>query len=388
MIGAELLAQIDPRLKEITGNYIDNFGGLDIIFIGDLRQLPPVRAAPIDKSISSFNSKEDIDTTNFDDEVDHVDDMVHSMVQRSQLMLSDIEPEKNTYNCHLCKSSFPKKRDLSKHQKSHKKNYENSYKPKNSHSTFPEELHLTKHNKTPEPKKTKRLYECSLCRSTFPTASKLESHTKYHIGDSPLIQCHLCDALFILQSYLSIHMRSHFVDKPYQCRHCLATFAQKKSYSYHLKTHRDLELRRCIRCNMLFFPKTKLIKRFKCVECNKRFGQKAVLRSHMRTHSIEQKYKCDTCGVVFEQKSNLIKHIKKYITRKSHTKETCLCLICLKSFFEKKELTLHIKLHMKNMSSECLICKKPFLQVPVSAKVLRDITGNKKNICDVCSVIF
>lgn len=45
------MAQIDSRLKQITGNYIDNFGGLDIIFIGDLRQLPPVRATPIYKPI-------------------------------------------------------------------------------------------------------------------------------------------------------------------------------------------------------------------------------------------------------------------------------------------------------------------------------------------------
>jgi len=49
MIGAELLAQIDSRLKQITSNFNDNFGGLDIVLIGDLRQLPPVRATPIFK---------------------------------------------------------------------------------------------------------------------------------------------------------------------------------------------------------------------------------------------------------------------------------------------------------------------------------------------------
>ncbi|CAH2104199.1 unnamed protein product [Euphydryas editha] len=49
MIGAELLLQIDSRLKQITGDYKTNFGGLDVILIGDLRQLPPVRATPIYK---------------------------------------------------------------------------------------------------------------------------------------------------------------------------------------------------------------------------------------------------------------------------------------------------------------------------------------------------
>lgn len=51
MIGAELLSQIDSRLKQISGNFEVNFGGLDIILIGDLRQLPPVRATPIYKQI-------------------------------------------------------------------------------------------------------------------------------------------------------------------------------------------------------------------------------------------------------------------------------------------------------------------------------------------------
>ena len=49
MISAELLSHVDSRLKQITGNFTTNFGGLDIILIGDLRQLPPVRATPIYK---------------------------------------------------------------------------------------------------------------------------------------------------------------------------------------------------------------------------------------------------------------------------------------------------------------------------------------------------
>lgn len=51
MIGAELLEQIDLRLKQITGNFTKNYGDLDVILIGDLRQLPPVRATPIYKQI-------------------------------------------------------------------------------------------------------------------------------------------------------------------------------------------------------------------------------------------------------------------------------------------------------------------------------------------------
>lgn len=49
MIGARMLEQIDQRLKQITGNFKTNLGGLDIILIGDLQQLPPVMGTPIYK---------------------------------------------------------------------------------------------------------------------------------------------------------------------------------------------------------------------------------------------------------------------------------------------------------------------------------------------------
>lgn len=51
MVSAELLNTIDKRLKEITGDYEVNYGNLDIILIGGLRQLPPVRATAIFKPI-------------------------------------------------------------------------------------------------------------------------------------------------------------------------------------------------------------------------------------------------------------------------------------------------------------------------------------------------
>ncbi|GFX67093.1 ATP-dependent DNA helicase [Trichonephila clavipes] len=51
IISAQLLWKVDSRLKQITGNFQSNFGGLDAILIGDLRQLPPVRSAPIYKQL-------------------------------------------------------------------------------------------------------------------------------------------------------------------------------------------------------------------------------------------------------------------------------------------------------------------------------------------------
>jgi hypothetical protein len=47
MIGAELLQIVNSRLQQITMQFDKPFGGMDIIFCGDLRQLPPVMATPI-----------------------------------------------------------------------------------------------------------------------------------------------------------------------------------------------------------------------------------------------------------------------------------------------------------------------------------------------------
>ncbi|GFU43061.1 ATP-dependent DNA helicase [Trichonephila clavipes] len=49
MIRAQSFLKVDSRLKQITGNFQSNFGGLDNILTGDLRQLLPVSSTFIYK---------------------------------------------------------------------------------------------------------------------------------------------------------------------------------------------------------------------------------------------------------------------------------------------------------------------------------------------------
>lgn len=49
MISADILNTMHTRLQDITGNYDEPFGGMHMIFCGDLRQLPPVNARPVYK---------------------------------------------------------------------------------------------------------------------------------------------------------------------------------------------------------------------------------------------------------------------------------------------------------------------------------------------------
>ena len=47
MVGNKMLAKIDQRLKEITGNTNIHFGGVSILFLGDFNQLRPVKKSYI-----------------------------------------------------------------------------------------------------------------------------------------------------------------------------------------------------------------------------------------------------------------------------------------------------------------------------------------------------
>lgn len=47
MMGSDILHQVNSRLQQITGDLDATFGGMDMAFCGDFRQLPPVLAIPV-----------------------------------------------------------------------------------------------------------------------------------------------------------------------------------------------------------------------------------------------------------------------------------------------------------------------------------------------------
>lgn len=54
MIGSEMLERVNKRLQLITNRLDWPFGGSDVILVGDLRQLPPVKATPISKQSKHY----------------------------------------------------------------------------------------------------------------------------------------------------------------------------------------------------------------------------------------------------------------------------------------------------------------------------------------------
>lgn len=60
MVGLRLLGRIDSRLRQATGRHQDMFGGLSVIIIGDILQLPPVQDLPVYR-LSNAKKKPDSD---------------------------------------------------------------------------------------------------------------------------------------------------------------------------------------------------------------------------------------------------------------------------------------------------------------------------------------
>jgi hypothetical protein len=47
MVSSDILQTLHIRLQEITNEFGNLFGGMNIVFCGDLSQLPPVNARPV-----------------------------------------------------------------------------------------------------------------------------------------------------------------------------------------------------------------------------------------------------------------------------------------------------------------------------------------------------
>ncbi|KAF6031852.1 hypothetical protein EB796_009857 [Bugula neritina] len=135
------------------------------------------------------------------------------------------------------------------------------------------------------------------------------------------MKCNLCGQKYAQKRSLTTHMRTHREEKPFQCHTCDRTFANKSGLNYHVKIHTGE-------------------KPFQCDICNRRFTQKTNLNFHLRIHTGEKPYQCDTCDRKFTQKSQLDAHMRTHTGEKPFQ-----CHICSSKFTQKSNLDYHMKIH-------------------------------------------
>ena len=88
-------------------------------------------------------------------------------------------------------------------------------------------------------------------------------------------------------------------------------------------------------------------KRVKCETCNKEFARPEALRKHVRVAHEGLRFDCEQCDLKFKSNEGRKKHfIQFHETKKIELK----CEHCEKTFSKKQGLSLHLKMHSKEMN--------------------------------------
>ena len=118
----------------------------------------------------------------------------------------------------------------------------------------------------------KNPYVCHICQKEINIQSDYVKHMQEkHPNDA--LQCDRCSAQFSSPNGLFKHMRSYCYMK-YKCNVCGWHFQLPYQISDHVKTHSEMDL-------------------YGCIKCDKEFTRRSSYKAHERCHGVE--LKCAVC---------------------------------------------------------------------------------------------
>ncbi|CAG2184421.1 KRAB [Mytilus edulis] len=133
---------------------------------------------------------------------------------------------------------------------------------------------------------------CPDCNERFDNEEACEKHIPVHLENLPY-GCGTCGKSFSKTVHLQTHMAVHTKKSRFRCSTCSLVFFSGKSFTEHVKTHKDTE-------NM-------------CDDCGQSFPDVRTLEDHIPEHSCEDLlYGCGFCDKGFSKPSHLKYHMKKH----------------------------------------------------------------------------
>uniref|UniRef100_A0A3Q2YGX9 C2H2-type domain-containing protein n=1 Tax=Hippocampus comes TaxID=109280 RepID=A0A3Q2YGX9_HIPCM len=139
------------------------------------------------------------------------------------------------------------------------------------------------------------------------------------------------------------------------------------------------------------------LRKNQCGECGRILSSKTALESHVSVHTGHRGLKrhsivhrngrlhvCQQCGKGFVYGFGLAKHVQMV-----HGKiKPFVCQVCNKSFFTKRDVETHIRVHTGERPFPCHLCEKKFTRSVELNAHLRWHRGEKRHWCPYCGKGF
>ena len=215
---------------------------------------------------------------------------------------------------------------------------------------------------------------CRLCSNTFHSATILKKHLETMHSEneqhgrysrkgpsSKRPVCQYCKKSWPSFFAMEIHIRrKHTKERPFTCKECDCSYADKYSLTLHFRSKRHLN--RAAELGDLRPPaarkaaarkhSTKQKVMHKCKACDFTAPKYSDLRPHFLQEHAEAVLECVTCGVQFVTQSAFTNHMssKSHAATEEdakHSKVNHTCPTCGKKYYNTKKFTLHTLLHQR-----------------------------------------